>query len=157
MGGKMDPLGTRRFGKILVAIDGSESAQRAADVAIELAQKYDAELTVLHVVETPAWPYASDKPIEIDVERVDEGAKGEEEKLVSRVASLAEIRGVKAGQKVVREVGSAVEGITEYAEKNGIDLIVVGTRGTGGFQKLVFGSVASGVVTYAKCSVTVVR
>jgi len=142
----LDTLGTRRFGKILVAIDGSESAGRAADVAIELAQKYAAELTVLHVVEIPAWPYASDRPIEIDVERVNEGAKSEEEKLVSRVASLAERGEAKAAQKVVRQVGSAVEGITEYAERNGIELIVVGARGTGGFQKLIFGSVASGVL-----------
>jgi nucleotide-binding universal stress UspA family protein len=45
----------------------------------------------------------------------------------------------------------------DYAEKNKVDLIVVGTRGRSGFTKLLLGSVASGVVTYASCPVMVVK
>jgi nucleotide-binding universal stress UspA family protein len=44
-----------------------------------------------------------------------------------------------------------------FAEKENIDLIVIGTRGRSGFKKLLLGSVASGVVTYAHCSVMVVK
>ena len=47
--------------------------------------------------------------------------------------------------------------ILEYAEKNNIDLIVVGTRGRSGFKKLLLGSIASSVVTYAHCPVMVVK
>jgi nucleotide-binding universal stress UspA family protein len=47
--------------------------------------------------------------------------------------------------------------IVDYAEKNKVDLIVVGTRGRSGFTKLLLGSVASGVVTYASCPVMVVK
>ena len=49
------------------------------------------------------------------------------------------------------------EGIVDYAEENNIDLIVIGTRGRSGFKKLLLGSVASHVVTYAHCPVLVVK
>jgi nucleotide-binding universal stress UspA family protein len=47
--------------------------------------------------------------------------------------------------------------ILEYGEKNNIDLIVVGTRGRSGFKKLLLGSIASSVMTYAHCPVMVVK
>ena len=47
--------------------------------------------------------------------------------------------------------------ILEYAEEKNIDLIVVGTRGTSGFKRLLLGSVASSVVSYAHCPVMVVK
>ena len=47
--------------------------------------------------------------------------------------------------------------IVEYAEEKNIDLIVVGTRGRSGFKKLLLGSIASSVVTYAHCPVMVVK
>jgi nucleotide-binding universal stress UspA family protein len=47
--------------------------------------------------------------------------------------------------------------IVEYAERENIDLIVIGSRGLTGFRKLLLGSVASGVVTYAHCPVLVVK
>ena len=48
-------------------------------------------------------------------------------------------------------------GIVDYAEENNIDLIIIGTRGRSGFKKLLLGSVASHVVTYAHCPVLVVK
>jgi len=48
-------------------------------------------------------------------------------------------------------------GIVDFAEENNIDLIVIGTRGRSGFKKLLLGSVASHVVTYAHCPVLVVK
>ena len=52
---------------------------------------------------------------------------------------------------------SAVGGIVAFAEKENIDLIVIGTRGRSGLKKLLLGSVASGVVSYAHCAVMVVK
>jgi nucleotide-binding universal stress UspA family protein len=52
---------------------------------------------------------------------------------------------------------TAVGGIVGFAEKENIDLIVIGTRGRSGFKKLLLGSVASGVVNYAHCPVMVVK
>jgi nucleotide-binding universal stress UspA family protein len=47
--------------------------------------------------------------------------------------------------------------LVEYAEKENIDLVVIGTRGISGFKRLLIGSIASGVVKYAHCTVMVVR
>ena len=52
---------------------------------------------------------------------------------------------------------SIVSTILQYAEKNDVDLIVIGTKGITGFKRMLVGSVASGVVTYAYCPVLVIR
>ena len=52
---------------------------------------------------------------------------------------------------------SVVSAILEYADKRDTDLIIIGTRGIAGFKRMLLGSVASGVVTYAHCPVLVVR
>jgi nucleotide-binding universal stress UspA family protein len=144
------------FRNILVAVDGSETARKAVGVATEEAVKFAAELTVLNVVEIPVSPYYSERGVEI---AAGEGAaKTPGERMVSDAASIAEARGVKVKQEILRHMGhSTAEGITDYAKKNDIDLIVVGTRGLGGIKKLLLGSVASGVVGSAHCAVLVVR
>jgi nucleotide-binding universal stress UspA family protein len=52
---------------------------------------------------------------------------------------------------------AVVPAVVDYAEKNKVDLIVTGTKGRSGLTKLLLGSVASGVVTYASCPVMVVK
>jgi nucleotide-binding universal stress UspA family protein len=52
---------------------------------------------------------------------------------------------------------SAYAAIVDYAEKENVDVIVVGTRGKTGFKRILLGSVASGIVTYATCPVLVVK
>lgn len=54
-------------------------------------------------------------------------------------------------------IASAVGGIVSFAEIDNVDLIIIGTRGKTGFTKLLLGSVALGVVTYAHCPVMVVK
>ena len=141
----------------MVAIDGSESSDRAFQVAIDLTIMLKAELTILHIVEIPTSIYFPPEPMELDVEKIRGREMTEWERLVSKAASLAESKGLKATQKVMRHMGSVAEGIREYADKNSIDLIIMGTRGLGGVKRLVFSSVASGVVSNANCSVLVVR
>ena len=53
--------------------------------------------------------------------------------------------------------GTPEEVILNYAKEKGVDLIVMGTRGLGGFKKLLLGSVSNGVVSHAPCSVLIVR
>ena len=58
---------------------------------------------------------------------------------------------------IIISVTSVVKEIADYAKKNNIDVIVVGSRGMSEFKKMLLGSVASGVVTFAHCPVIVVK
>ena len=141
--------------RILVAIDGSENALRAVKVACEISKNNKAQLTILHVMTIPAAVYSADVPVPFD--RIEEEARRKGEKFMTAATSLAEEKGIGPKTAIIQHMDSPVRAITEYAEKNDIDLIVVGTRGLGGFKRLLLGSVASGVVHYAHCSVVVVR
>ncbi len=140
---------------ILVAIDGSENSMRAVKVSSDIAKSNNAELIILHVVTIPSSVYSENAPVPLD--RIEEEARSEGEKFVKAAAALAEEKGLKVRTAITERMDSPVRGITDYSNENRIDLIVVGTRGLGGFKRLLLGSVASGVVQYAHCSVLVVR
>ena len=76
---------------------------------------------------------------------------------VDSLALQARTDGVDAKGEVLDKGGSPVKVILEYAEEEGVDLIVAGTRGLGGFPKMLLGSVSSGLVSHAHCRVLVVR
>jgi nucleotide-binding universal stress UspA family protein len=86
-----------------------------------------------------------------------ENSKQEAQKWFDDIGKNAVTSGVKFKTEVVASPTSTVRAIVDYAERNEVDLIVVGTRGRSGFTKLLLGSVASGVVTYASCPVMVVK
>jgi len=147
--------------KILVAMDGSNQSLVAADMAIDMAEKYGAELTVLHVVSsgmrygyledvlTPGLPAPLKEVIMLAME------KGQ--KYLDEVKQKAVRSKIKVQTEVIIGTSSVVTEIIEYAEGHRIDLIVVGTRGMSGIKKMLLGSTASGIVTYAHCPVLVVK
>jgi nucleotide-binding universal stress UspA family protein len=147
------------FAKILVALDGSKNASRAAKIAMKLAERNSAELTVVSVVQTPSYLLApvSGAPVPpIGMNNYYGYATKQAEKWVNEIVSMAKARGIVASGRVLR-ASSAVLSITKYAKSQEADLIVTGTRGLGGFNRLLLGSVSSGVVSHAHCSVLVVR
>jgi nucleotide-binding universal stress UspA family protein len=143
--------------QILVPVDGSDHAKVAAQAAIRLAFDYKASLTFISIVAPPA--FAISAPVGAPADLTDyyqletEDADG----AVSSVMALAKAAGVEATSNVLRPSESVVEAIIEYASNEKVDLIVVGTRGLGGFKKLLLGSVSAGVLANAPCSVFVVR
>ncbi len=152
----------RRFRRILVAVDGSENSKRAARIAIELAVKFGAKLDVLHVV--PRLTYES-TPMSLTRAAVPPTGYGqvyaeahkEAEKYVGDIVSEAHAGGIVARGDVLENRASIVETIVGYSKSEEADLIVTGTRGQGGFKKLLIGSVSSGVVAHAECPVLIVR
>lgn len=159
---------TKKFSKILVAIDGSEPSMDAADYAILMARIYNSPMTALYVLpEKIRYEYQdkidSDVPSDAStntdsLRRIVELPRQEiEENSFRKIKEKCKENNVKVNTEVVSNAKSIVAQVVDYAESNNVDLIVVGTRGRTGFKKLLLGSVASGVVTYAHCPVMVVK
>lgn len=153
-------MSKQKVEKILVPIDGSENAFRAASFAIDLASKYASELVLLYVFDLNQTRYSIGLigvayPSNID--KIKENVAKEAAPWFERVKKEAEIGRVAVKTEVVDAVLSVVEEIINYAEKKKIDIIVTGSRGRTGFKKLLLGSIASGLVTYAPCPVIVVK
>ncbi|GBC69206.1 TRAP-T-associated universal stress protein TeaD [archaeon HR01] len=143
--------------KVLVAVDGSPNSLKAVDVAASICEKYGAELVVLHVIQQPAYIFGAPAVSPSVLKDYYDTARREGERFVSEAVSKAERYRVSVRAEILERAPSVVEAITQYAENNSVELIVVGTRGLTGFKKLLMGSVASGVVSHAHCSVLVVR
>ncbi len=135
--------------KILLGYDGSASAQDAFAFALDLATRYGAELHVLGVARPPE--FAED----VETEAVIENSRRHYAKILSVPRAKLAHEPIKAQFEVV--VGHPAEQIVRYAEKHGIDHIVVGHRGHTLFERWLIGSVARQVIAYAHCAVTVVR
>ncbi|HEY6950350.1 MAG TPA: universal stress protein [Nitrososphaeraceae archaeon] len=147
--------------KILVAVDGSKPSLNAGNEAIDVAKRHQAELIALYVipsdirydqiddVETPGIP----RPVKGIVMTAMQGGQ----KYVDEVKLKATESNVSVGTDVVISTNSVVKTIVEYAEEKNIDLIVIGSKGMSGLKRMLLGSIASGVVTYADCPVLVVK
>jgi len=150
------------FSKILVPIDGSEPSFHAARIASNIADKFQSEIIVLYVVVSPSKSEYANltglvTPKQIDM--IIENAKKESKNWFKRIEDMVkeENSNIKISMKVII-TGVAVYGeVIQYAQQENIDLIVVGTRGRSGIKKLLLGSTASGVVTYANCPVLVTK
>lgn len=134
--------------RILLPTDGSEAAENAVDRAYELAEKFDAKLHALYVIEMEALPTFAN----LDSEPVREAHRRRAEDLLAEIEENAP-DGVDV--TTVIEEGHAEKYIVEYAEENDIDVITMGTHGREGLGRVLIGSVTERVVREAPCSVMV--
>jgi nucleotide-binding universal stress UspA family protein len=143
-----------KYSKILVAIDGSKESMNAARHAIGLAKKDRARIIALTAMRLPSlygWAPA-ESPYTWQKKYTKERKKWFEE-----IEKLAKENNVKIQTEIVESTMSAQGTIVKYAEERNVGTIVVGTRGMSGFAKQLLGSTALGVVTYAHCTVIVVK
>ena len=140
------------FTRILVAVDGSKSAAKAAELAVKLAKRNAADLVVVSGVQRTVV-----QPTNFSLGDYYTYAAKDAEKRVNEVVALAEGRRIVVRGRVLKASHSVVQSIKDYAKVQDVNLIVLGTRGLGGFDRLLLGSVSNGVVTHARCSVLVVR
>jgi nucleotide-binding universal stress UspA family protein len=136
------------FDTIVVATDGSESVQRAVDVALDLARRFDAAVHAITVVDTDEIDSSPDRLRDEMEAALTEQA---EEALASVQASTD--RDVTTSVRV----GRAAAEIRAYAEAEGADLVALGTRGRHGENRFLLGSVAESVVRSCPMPVLTVR
>lgn len=139
--------------KLLHPTDFSETAQQAEAQAVALARPLSAEIVLVHVaVETPLY---SEGALGFETQRVyDAQRKWAEEKLE---ASAAAIRAQGVAARWLRRAGVPFEEIVATAAEERADLIVIGTHGRTGLNRLLLGSVADRVIRLAPCPVLAVR
>ena len=135
--------------KILVAYDGSSQSQKAFDYALDLAVKYSAPLAVLSVAR-PTEP-----PVNVEIQAVLEQATEYFKSHFEQMKTRATAAGISASFEV--RVGHPAQQIVHMADEIKADVIVMGHRGEGLRQKWLLGSVAKRVLSYAHCTVIVVR
>jgi nucleotide-binding universal stress UspA family protein len=141
--------------RILVPIDGSEYSMRAAKYAIELAKLQKAQIICIHVITSQPYGYAFSGPC---IDQYMEDINNQYKSWFKKVIQMAENEGIKnIKTEVFTDVRSTTDALINYASSNSIDLIVVGTRGRTGLQRVIIGSVASGIVRHAHCPVVLVR
>jgi nucleotide-binding universal stress UspA family protein len=149
-----------RITKILIPIDGSGSSLNAAKFAFELSKKIFSELYIISIVPSKIKYGDSSGYFGMVPPKYLETYKKEAETWFNQLRNGLE--GNESNkEKITTEVLTSplsVSGtILEYGESNNIDLIVMGTKGKTGFNRLLIGSTAQEIVTYAHCPVMVVR
>ena len=157
----------RNFSKILVAIDGSEISMKAAVCAIDIAKKDNSQMIALTVLDISTPRRISSSFITAPtygLKELEEKRKESQqwldkfEKLAAKENSTSNNNNIQYKSEIIEDSTSRVgSAIVDYAERENVDLIVIGTRGRTGLKKMLLGSVASDVVTYAHCPVLVVK
>ncbi|MBS1137101.1 MAG: universal stress protein UspA [Proteobacteria bacterium] len=135
--------------RILLGYDGSDAAKDAFEFALDLAQKYGAELHVLAVARPPEFG------TEVETEAVIENSRKHCLDVLQPLKTRLAHATIQKHFEVA--VGHPAQVIVLYAESHGVDHIVVGHRGQAIFERWLLGSVARRVIAYAHCAVTVVR
>jgi nucleotide-binding universal stress UspA family protein len=134
--------------KVLCPVDGSPHSKHALDVAVDIAAKFGAALSICAVntvhgsARGPLIYHWTDSDVQA---------------LLDDAADTVAKHGATLAHKVVVIDREAAAGIVTYAEDNGIDHIVMGTGDKRGISRLMLGSIAADVCARAHCTVTVAR
>jgi nucleotide-binding universal stress UspA family protein len=144
--------------RILVTTDGSPASNRAVDLAAHMAVKHEASFYLLNVIREMQLPPELKKMAK--VENIGSARQDVLEFVAERVLGDAERRAKRKGVKAVRKAtgpGDPATAIAKNAQRNKIDLIVMGTRGLGGVQGLLMGSVSRKVANACNVNLLIVR
>jgi nucleotide-binding universal stress UspA family protein len=145
---------TMEFRHILAPTDFSEYSKTAVASALELAKKFGAKLTILHVVEPPPYPIEGYVPPNLSTTFLEDLERQASQDL-AQVVPEAEAANVEVARLVT--VGTPYRRIIDTAEAQQVDLIVMATAGRTGFSHLLLGSIAERVVRTASCPVLTIR
>lgn len=145
-------LDFKNIKRILIPTDGSDYSMHAAEVGVSIAKMLSAQIKVIYVIDD----VVLDQLTKITKhEEIEQELKKDGQRNINYVLGLAESAGVKASSILAK--GKPFEQIVNSAKKFEIDLIVMGTYGRRGAERILIGSVAERVIEYALCPVLVVK
>lgn len=144
---------------IMVAVDDSATSERALQVAIGLARACGSRLEIVHAVDESLFPtHARGGALLVDPVLVQRALEQEGQRVLDAAAETARSAGVQAETRVLAsETHHAADQIAEAADAAHADLLVVGSHGRRGVQRLLLGSVAERLMRKASISVLIVR
>lgn len=152
-------MGTVNFKKIMIATDGSDCSRLAADKGIELARLSGGVVYAVFVVSTASLSidgdYFSSMGVNPYWELIYNSLKNQGQKALDYVKDLGKMKGINV-ESILLE-GHPADELIQYAEENKMDIIVMGTLGRTGLDRLLLGSVAGNLVRHSKVPVMVVR
>jgi nucleotide-binding universal stress UspA family protein len=138
--------------KILIPSDGSDSSIHAAEYGLSIAKTHEAQVTFVYVLDEVVIDRFH-KPAER--EEIERELKEDGQRYIHYLMGLAEKEAIKANSLIVK--GRPFEQIAHLANGLNMDLIVMGTYGRHGSDRILMGSVAERVIEYAHCPVLVVK
>lgn len=140
---------------ILIPVDGSPTSDRALQEALAFARQHNVQLQLLHVMEEI---HFVDIESSINYAELQESIRNSGAKVLAQAQVMVQQAGMTAETKLLEAGGERVANvIVAEAERWPADLIVIGTHGRTGFSRLLFGSVAEGVVRMAPVPVLLIR
>jgi nucleotide-binding universal stress UspA family protein len=145
------------YQRILVPIDGSPTSQRALEEALGLARQSSEgpQLELLYVIEIILFP---DSEIYFNYAELQNSMRSSGEKILAQAKKTVQDAGMAVQTRLLEADGERIASvIVEEAKRWPADLIVIGTHGRSGFSRILFGSVAEGVVRTAHIPVLLVR
>jgi nucleotide-binding universal stress UspA family protein len=143
------------FKHILVPVDGSGTSLAAIDKAVGLAKSYGSTVTAIYVIDP--YPFTGvGADFAYGQDQYLSAARSEASTAIDAVAARLTQAGIAVDTRVV-EAHTVWRGILEAAEAVGADLLVMGSHGRRGLEKLVLGSVTQSVLSHTKLTTLVVR
>jgi nucleotide-binding universal stress UspA family protein len=144
---------------ILVAIDDSQTSKKALEEAIALAKLHGAELEIAHAVDESLLQTFSNHGVALaDAKKMQHALLDSGESTLDEAVRAAEEAGVTPKRRfMASEDLHAADQIAKAVTDSGADLLVVGSHGRRGFQRLLLGSVAENLVRKVSVSVLIVR
>lgn len=146
-------MGRDLYKKILIATDGSQNSVQAINAGMEIARLSEGKAYAMHVVDTSGYP--PEREDQKWTKLMEEQFKTFGLEMTATVEEAAKAAGVKVEFITLR--GHPAEKILDFAEKNAVDMIVVGSLGKNDVERFLLGSVSEKVVRNAKVPVLVVH
>ena len=139
--------------RILIPIDGSDHSRKVIELASDIASKYKAKVHIVHVVSPLHHQYQIQDAL---MQEVEKNYQEFAQRIIDEAENEVKKKGVESYESTILR-GDPAQEILQFAQENGVDMIVMGSRGAGAADMLMFGSVSHKVCHLCECTCITVK